>query len=61
MLKQSAVLKKKRNIAKIDQSGFDSFVKKANEKTEDSSMRVDRQHNITSNEEQMSEEDKYNE
>ena len=61
MLKQSAVLKKKRNTAKIHQSGFDSFVKKANEKTEDSSMRVDRQHNSKSNEEQMAEEDKYNE
>ena len=28
MLKQSAVLNKKRNTAKIHQSGFDLFVKK---------------------------------
>ena len=42
--------KKVKKTTRIHQLGFESFVKKANKKKEDSSMRIDKQHNSMLNE-----------
>ena len=60
MLKQSAVLKKKRKAAIAHQSDFGLLKKKLTEKKDSNLERVDSHSKQTSDEAQMAEEDKYN-